>query len=108
MVKGLLGSAILALLSEGDAQGQGYTAVTIATRLCGAPRNPLDAAEQRATAEAVIESLVARGRLQVAGHIYLEGGKIPRYTLASHPLEGGDNRLDPLWRAHEDPLNRGG
>ena len=107
MAKGLVSSAILALLSEDNAQGQGYTAVTIATRLCGTPRNPLDAAEQRATAKAVLESLVARGSLRIAGYLYLRGGKIARYTLASDPLGGDDNPLAPARRAHGDPLEQG-
>lgn len=74
--------AILALLRQDDAGGQGYTAATIATKLCGFPHNPLQAAEQRALAEAVIESLLEQGKLQIAGYLYLKGGKIPRYKLA--------------------------
>jgi len=79
----LVEGAVLALLRQDDAGGQGYTAGTIATKLCGFPHNPLQAAQQRALAEAVIESLMDQGRLQVAGYLYLKGGKVPRYKLAS-------------------------
>ncbi len=85
MAKVLVESAVLALLHQDDAEGQGYTAATIATKLCGPPHDPLQAAEQRALAEAVIQSLLNQGRLQIAGYLYLKGGKVPRYKLADLP-----------------------
>jgi len=85
MAKVLVEGAVLALLCQDDAGGQGYTAATIATKLCGPPHNPLQAAEQRALAEAVIESLLEQSRLQIAGYLYLKGGKVPRYKLANVP-----------------------
>ena len=81
----LVEGAVLALLRQDDAGGQGYTAGTIASKLCGFPHNPLQAAEQRALAEAVIQSLLDQGRVQVAGYLYLKGGKVPRYKLANPP-----------------------
>lgn len=102
MGKGLVSGAVLALLSQDDAGGQGYTAATIATKLCGAPHNPLQAAEQCALAEAVIESLVAQGRLQIAGYLYLKGGKIPRYKLADPDPRRGDDQPRRLSRAPEE------
>jgi len=85
MAEALVEDAVLALLREDDANGQGYTAGTIASRLWGFPHNPLQAAEHCALAEAVIQSLMEQGRLQVAGYLYLKGGKIPRYKLAEAP-----------------------
>ena len=85
MVKVLAEGTVLALLRQDDAEGRGYTAATIATKLCGPPHNPLQAAEYRALAETVIKSLLERGRLQIAGYLYLKGGKVPRYKLANVP-----------------------
>ena len=85
MVKVLAEGTVLTLLGQDDAGGQGYTAATIATKLCGPPYNPLQATEQRAMAEAVIQSLLEQGKLQIAGYLYLKGGKIPRYKLANVP-----------------------
>lgn len=82
MTKVLVENTVLALLRQDDAEGRGYTAATIATKLCGPPHNPLQAAEQRVLAEAVIQSLLDQGRLQVAGYLYLKRGKVPRYKLA--------------------------
>jgi len=85
MSKVLMEGEVLTLLSQDDADGRGYTAAAIATKLCGPPHSPPQAFEQRAMAEVVIESLLRQGRLQIAGYFYLKGGKVPRYKLATAP-----------------------
>jgi hypothetical protein len=74
--------AVLTLLSQDDAEGLGYTAATIGTSLLGIPHSPLQAAQRLALAEKVVESLLEQGRLQIAGYLYLAGGKVPRYKPA--------------------------
>jgi hypothetical protein len=82
-------SAILAMLQEDDAGGLGYTVATIATKLWGPPRSLLQAKDQHARTEVMIESLVKQGRLQIAGYLYLREGRIPRYKLPDMPPPGG-------------------
>ncbi|MEA3345023.1 MAG: hypothetical protein U9Q78_02050 [Chloroflexota bacterium] len=89
MAKALAEGTILTLLRRDDAGGNGHTAATIAAKLCGTPPNPLQAAEQRALAEAMIGSLLEQGKLQIAGYFYLKGGKVPRYKLANVSTPGG-------------------
>ena len=75
--------AILELLEEDDAQGRGYSAATIATKICGPPRSLAEADERRTEAERSLQELVRKGALCIAGYMYLGVDKrIPRYKLA--------------------------
>jgi len=74
--------AILHLLWEDDAGGRGYTPGTLAMRMWGTPSTPYQAAERVAAVEGLLEGLMQRGLVQVAGYIYLRRGvKIARYKL---------------------------
>jgi len=77
----LIEERILAMLGQDDADGLGYTTATIAFKLWGPPHNPLQATQHRFQAEALIESLLEQGKVQIASYMYLKGGRIPRYKL---------------------------